>query len=238
MLAWGGLDTSGSEVFQGGLDDGDALVNFRLSDDKGRGQSDDVVMRRLAEESALLELHAYVPGGDTLGFIDDERIKQTPTTNLSDERRVHVVHFRPKLGSQSLGALHEPFVFDDLECCNGCGTTHRVAAIGRTVCAGSDDIHDMSIGHNHAHWVNSPTDRLPHDDQVWANVVVLDAKHTASARNAGLNLVRHKQHVVLLAQFGSLCKVTIIRNENTGFALNWFNHEGRDFLPVLLQSPL
>jgi hypothetical protein len=77
---------------------------------------------------------------------------------------------------------------------------------------------------------------LAEDDHVRLDVVPLITEHLSGPAKTSLDLVTNQEHVVLLAEFGALCEVSVIRDEDTSLSLNRLNQERSRLLSVSLEG--
>ncbi len=52
-------------------------------------------------------------------------------------------------------------------------------------------------------------------------------KQLARPPEAGLNLIRHEENIILATDCGRLAQVAVRRNQDTGLALDWLHKKGR-----------
>lgn len=92
--------------------------------------------------------------------------------------------------------------------------------------ARSDLVHNEGVRQTATHRQHASGHTLAHDQNVWSHVLVLHGKHLASAAKTCLNLICDKKHIELSTKLSYSCEVTILRNDNSTFALNWLDTDG------------
>ena len=75
----------------------------------------------------------------------------------------------------------------------------RVAAVGRAVDAGREDVHHLVPREERGDGVEAAGERLADGDAVGPDALVLEREQLAGAAEAGLDLVEDQQHAVLVA---------------------------------------
>lgn len=98
-----------------------------------------------------------------------------------------------------------------------------------------DTEHDVLVGEDCADGVDTARQGLAEGDDVGLDAVPLRAEHLPGSSETGLDLVNDEENVVLFAQFGAAGEVSVVRDKDTGFALNWLDDEAGDFVSVRFQ---
>lgn len=93
-----------------------------------------IAMRRLGQQSVLLQLQADLPG--IVFRVDYDRVQQTFASDLGDFALVQflVQQFTQQL-ALSFGVLDESFVLQDVQCGHADRRSQRVASVGAAVFA-------------------------------------------------------------------------------------------------------
>ena len=76
--------------------------------------------------------------------------------------------------------------------------------------------------------LRSRGDCLCGDHHVWLDAVTVAGKHLTRTAKAGNGLVRHEDHVVLIANLTNPLEVARVSSETTTGVLDWLNVEGRN----------
>src|SRR5205085_8235524 len=87
--------------------------------------------------------------------------------------------------------------------CQGSSAGNRVAAIGTTQGTGPGSVHDVCPSDHSTEWQAS-RDRLPDQEQIGRDPVMLDGKHLPCATVSRLDLVCHEQNLVFVADLAQL----------------------------------
>ncbi len=128
--------------------------------------------------------------------------------------------------AQGLGAGDQALVHDDLERSPGDGTGQGVTTEGTAMIAGVEDGHDGPGGQHRRNRVEAAGEGFADDDDVGGDAFVLEGKELAGTAQAGLNLVHDQENVVGLADVLGRLQVAVRGHQDTGFALDGFDHKG------------
>jgi hypothetical protein len=150
-----------------------------------------------------------------------------PAANLLDVRRAEsraVEEVVAELG----GALHKTLLDEHAQRLARHRHAERVAAVGRAVVAGLEHIHHLVVGENRRHRVHPAGQGLADDHDVRSYALVLVREELAGAAEAGLDLVDHEQHPVLVGELAQPAEVAVRRHHDPGLALDRLDQDGRD----------
>ena len=92
--------------------------------------------------------------------------------------------------------------------------------------AGVEDAEDLARAEHGGDGIEAAGERLADDQDVGRDLLVLVGEELAGAAKAGLDLVEHKENVVLAADGGDLAEVAGGRNDDAGLALDGLDEEG------------
>lgn len=230
----------GQELLEGLLDDADTLHKLLLGDAKWGGETDDVLVGGLGEETLLLKKKAQLPGGAAVGLrlINDDGVQETATTGEGQSGGLDLGDLGTELLAQDLGLLDQVLLLDDLEGSHGDSASEGVASVGGSVLTGLDDEHNVVVGEDGRDGVDTSREGLAEQKDVGLNVVVVNAEHLAGTGKTGLDLVRDQEDVVLLAELGDLLEVAGVGDHDTGLTLDGLDQESGDVLAVVLEDVL
>src|SRR5262249_19111351 len=99
-----------------------------------------------------------------------------------------------------------------------CG--ERVAAEGRSVRAGREDVHDFALGDEGGYRQHAAAERLAEDKAIRPDGLVLERAPAARRAGGGLRLAANHGHAVRVAQRAHAGKIARGRHDDAGLALD------------------
>ena len=133
------------------------------------------------------------------------------------------------MGAEHAALLHQPFVADHVQRLEPNRGGERIAAEGRAVRAGREDVHDLAAGDKGGHRQHPAAERLAQDQAVGTDALVLEGEPRAGAAQAGLHLVEDQQHAVCVADAAQGGEPARRRHDDAGLALDRLDKHGRRF---------
>ncbi|KAI3475961.1 hypothetical protein L1887_62519 [Cichorium endivia] len=216
-----------------------APLEILLVNHQRRGETDDVDVSRLGQQTQMFKQQAELPRAPAFGrlcLVDDNGVEQTPAADTGKQGVVDLHELLAELFAKLLCALGKLFVDQHVDGSAGDGASERVAAVRRTVLARLDAQHHLAISQNGRDRVDAARERLAERDNVRAHAVVLVAEHLARPAEPGLDLVADEEHVVLAAQLLDALEVSIAGHDNARLALDRLHEERGDLVAVLVED--
>ncbi len=130
-------------VFKRLREDGNARKHIRLLDHQRRREADHGLMRLFAENAPPRHREADLFGGDLLRIEIDA--DPEPFAAHRANRRMHDLRQRlAQNGAEPSATLHKLFVLQNLQGLDADGGGERIAAKGRAMAAGIEDVHQFA----------------------------------------------------------------------------------------------
>src|SRR5947207_10969158 len=128
--------------------------------------------------------------------------------------------------AEDAALLHEAFLADHMQRLEPHCRRERIAAEGRAVRAGREDVHDLPARYEGGHRQHAPAERLAQDYPVRPDTFVLKGKPGAGAAKTGLHLVENEQHAVRIADSPQSSKPSLRWYDDARLALDRFDQHG------------
>jgi hypothetical protein len=117
-------------------------------------------------------------------------------------------------------------VSNDVQSLEPNGRRERVAAKSRTVRSGREHVHDLASSDKRRDRQNAAAERLPQDQPVGRDALVLERKPGAGAAKPRLNLIEDEQYVIRAAKLTHRFEPTRRWNDNPGLTLDRLDQHG------------
>src|SRR6516165_5066341 len=124
------------------------------------------------------------------------------------------------MGAKRAAFLDQVLIGNDMQSLKPDGRRERVAAERRTVRSGRKHVHHVASSDKSRDRQNAAAKRLPQDQPVGLNPLVLKRKPCAGAAKPRLNLIENEQYVIRAAKLTHVFEPAGRRNDDPGFTLN------------------
>ena len=124
------------------------------------------------------------------------------------------------MGAEHPAAFHQVLVVNDMEGLEGDRGSKRIAAEGRAVRSGSEDVHDLAARDEGRDRQHTAAERLAQHQAVRPGTLMLEREPGAGAAEAGLDLVEDQEHAIRIAQPPHAHKPARGRNDDARLALD------------------
>lgn len=200
-------------------------ADLLVRDDEGRGQSDNLSMGFLGENSSRHQPLTERPGR-TAFSLDLDADEQALASHLFHVRGLDAAQALHEEPARAFSSVCQVFINDDIERGHADGAGQRVAAEGASVVAGCEDAHDLGRGQERGHGVEATGQRLADGHAIRPDAVVLEGEQLARAPESGLDFIAEEEGMVLVAEFASVTKVALRRYVDASFSLDRLDQEG------------
>src|SRR3984893_12635630 len=193
-------------------------VEIAPCNDKGRRKSDHGAVCLLREPSLGQESLA------DLARARDPRVDlgadpQSAPAHLVEREVIQCPQPREHMRAKSGAAIDQLLVADDAQCFEPNRGGERIAAEGRAVRAGGEDVHHLASSNKGGDRQHAAAERLTENDSIGTKALVLIGKPRAGAAEPGLHLVEDEEDAVRIAAPAQAREKAMGRHDDARLAL-------------------
>src|SRR6266516_5351095 len=213
------------------------LVYILISGHKGNVQTDHVIVEtRLQEDQAApmtglqdldSQLGSRFLGRAVLDKFECQHGSQATHLANTGETPLHLLEAQTCHLCNGHRSLQQLVLLEDVQYRKSRSASHRVAAIGAPQGTRHGSVHDVCPSNHPTEW-QARRDRLPDQEQIGHDSVMLDGKHLACPTISCLDLVCHEQNLVVVADLAQLMKKPWRGDHEAALSLHRFHNQGGD----------